>query len=86
MTVHRTIELDDATDAQLEALAQHGELSPEELLKQLVADRLHYEEWFRAEVQKGIDDLDAGRVFTHEEVLERSARRREELLARSKQS
>lgn len=84
MTVHRTIELDEAEDAQLQALAEAGELSPEAFLKRILAERAEHDRWFRAQVRKGIEEIEAGHVFTHEEVLERSARRRENLLARSR--
>lgn len=33
-----------------------------------------YGAWFRREVQKGLDDLAAGRVVSHEEVKERIRR------------
>jgi predicted transcriptional regulator len=33
-------------------------------------DQDAYDAWFRAEVQKGIDDFAAGRVSTHEQVKE----------------
>lgn len=32
---------------------------------------LEYEVWFREEVRKGLDDLEAGRTLSHEEVKDR---------------
>jgi predicted transcriptional regulator len=32
---------------------------------------LEYEIWFREEVQKGLDDLEAGRTLSHEDVKAR---------------
>jgi len=84
MTVHMTIELNEADDAQLRAIAEHEELSPEDLVKKLLAERLEYDRSYRDAVQRGMDDFAAGRFFTHEEVVARSEKRRAELLARSK--
>ena len=33
-----------------------------------------YDAWYLAEVQKGLDDLDAGRVVSHEEAEEQMKR------------
>jgi predicted transcriptional regulator len=84
MTVHMTIAIDESLEAQLRVLADLKKVSPEDLVSNLVAESLDYDRWYAAEVQKGLDELDTGRVFTDEEVWERSAKRREELLARSR--
>lgn len=81
--MHMTIELEEAEEAQLRAIADHEKLSPEELVRKVLAERLEYDRGFREAVQKGMDDISAGRFFTHDEVLARSAKRRAELLARS---
>jgi predicted transcriptional regulator len=83
MTVHMTIELSEADEAQLKALAEFESVSAEEALSKIVSERLNYDAWFRAEVQKGLDAFKAGDVLTHEEVMARSDARRAELLARS---
>ena len=84
MTVHRTIQLDEALDARLQSLADAANVSAEDMALRVLTERLDYDRWFIAEVQKGIDEVKAGRFYTHEEVMERSAKRREELLARDR--
>ncbi len=84
MTVHVTIELDDEEGAQLQALAELGAMSREDVAKQLLAERLDYDRWFRARVREGIEAADRGELIDHEEVLARSAARREKLLAQSR--
>ena len=73
MTVHMTIELDDSEEARVRALAEARAVSPEDVLRRMISERLSYEEWFGAEVQKGLDELDSGRVVSDEEVWKRSA-------------
>lgn len=38
-----------------------------------------HDAWFRRQVQRGVDDADAGRVLAHEDVEARFAARREAL-------
>lgn len=83
MTVHMSIELDDAEHARLEELAAYHGVSVKKLVKESAERLLAEDRAFLAAIQKGRDDVKAGRVFTHEEVVARSAKRREELLARA---
>jgi predicted transcriptional regulator len=46
-------------DATLEIPTEQQEIDPERLA------------WLEAEVQKGRDDIEAGRFFTHEEMREK---------------
>ncbi|WP_116653641.1 CopG family ribbon-helix-helix protein [Pelagibacterium sediminicola] len=45
-------------------------------------DEAEYDAWFKAKVQQGLDDADAGRVYTAEETEEYFRKLREELLSR----
>ena len=83
MTVHMTIELDEAEHARLEELAAYHRVSVTRLMKESAERILAEDRAFLAAIQKGRDDVKAGRVFTHEEVEARAAKRREELLARA---
>lgn len=69
MTVNVTIELDEAEEAQLQALADAGSTSREEIAKRLLAERLDYDRWFRAQVQEGIEAADRGELMDHDEVF-----------------
>ena len=83
MSVHMTIELEETEEARLRALADHQNVSLEDFVKQVVSERLNDDRSFHEAVQRGMEDVAAGRVFTHEEVMARSAKRRAELLARN---
>lgn len=69
MGMHVTIELDEADEAQLRAIAEHEQLSPEEVLKSALAERLAYDRWFRAAVQEGRASAERGELYDQEEVF-----------------
>ena len=41
------------------------------IIKEAVAQYLERETWYLAEVQKGVDDVEAGRVISHDEMAAR---------------
>ena len=55
--------------AELQKIAENKQCSQSDVLKELVEDYLNSRAWFRAKVQRGLDDLEAGRTKSHEEVL-----------------
>ncbi len=61
---------DKDTIERLDELATGSGTTRSALIKEAVAGFLDYEIWFRAEVQKGLDELDRGEWVSHEEVLE----------------
>ena len=69
MTVHMTIEIDEADEAQLRAIAKYEHLSPEELVKKALAERLAYDRWFRAAVQEGRASAARGELYDQDEVF-----------------
>ena len=69
MTVHVSFDLDEAQKAELERIARHENITLQALMARLVEQRLEYERWFEAEVQKGIDDARAGRLTDHDEAV-----------------
>lgn len=86
MSAKITIELSNSDVAELQAKADALSISLSEATARYVAYCLDHDRWFGAEVQKGIDDIEAGRILTHEEVVQRANDRRVELLARKPQS
>ncbi len=50
--------------AELQGLAEFKDCPSSLILKNIVEDYV-----FRAKVQKGLDDLEAGRVVSHEQVI-----------------
>jgi predicted transcriptional regulator len=69
MTIHVSLELDEAQRAELERIARHEDITFDALMTRLAKQRLEYDAWFRAEVQKGIDSVARGEVLDHEEVF-----------------
>ncbi|NBB14872.1 hypothetical protein GVN21_05775 [Caulobacter sp. SLTY] len=71
MTVQVTIELTEEQKARLDAEAERRQITLSELLVES-ADLGAFrgpDAWVAA-VQEGIDDIEAGRTFTHDEVVE----------------
>lgn len=69
MTVHITVPLDDDAKAALDRSARHEGLSAEALVAKLIDDRLEYERWFVAEVEKGQLDARNGDLVPHDQVV-----------------
>ena len=82
MTRHVTVELTEAQAAVLDADAVREDLPVEAIVTALIQRQVEYGTWFRAEVQVGINDIERGDVFTHEQVVEQARLRREEFMAR----
>ena len=62
--------LDEATRQKLEAAAKVRGTTPERLLNEIVDDYFERDEELRALIKEGMDDIEAGRVHTAEEVKE----------------
>ena len=80
MTVHVTIEMTEEQKARLEAEAARQQVSLADFLVNAAEMRLYDEAdpWVLA-VEEGLEDVRAGRVVDHTEVLRRAALRRAEL-------
>lgn len=74
------ISLDEATLAQLDAVATARSLSREETVREAIKSLTEYELWFRRKVDKGLQDIRKGRVLSSEEVDRRAESRRIRLL------
>lgn len=56
---------------RLEKLSASSKRSPTAIVKQAVQDRLDYEEWKGKKIREGLEDVKAGRVISHEEMVTR---------------
>ncbi len=54
--------------ARLDKMAEQIDRPRAWIIKEAVAQYLEREAWLLAEVQKGIDDMEAGREISHEEM------------------
>lgn len=63
-----TVRFDPETRERLDKMAERLNRPRSWIVKEAVAQYLEREIWYLSEVQKGIDDLEAGREVSHEEV------------------
>lgn len=63
-----TVRLDPEIREQLDKMAEQLDRPRAWIIKEAVSQYLEREIWYLAEVQKGIDDAEAGRVISHEEM------------------
>ena len=62
------ISLAPELETRLTKIASEAGKNPSQVVRELVADYLDHDEWFRGEVQKGLASLDSGKFVSHEEV------------------
>ena len=82
MTKTLTFELSEEQAEFLHATAEREERRMDDVVGDLVAQQMAYDAWLRRKVQEGIDELDRGEFFTHEEVVARAKARRAALIAK----
>jgi predicted transcriptional regulator len=66
-----TVRFDPEIREQLDKMAERMDRPRAWVIKEAVAQYLERETWYLAEVQKGIDDMEAGRVISRDEVAAR---------------
>ena len=66
-----TVRFDPEIREQLDRIAEQMDRPRAWVIKEAVSQYLERETRYLAEVQKGIDDAEAGRVISHEEVAAR---------------
>ena len=62
------ISLTPDVEAGLAKIAAETGKPADQVVQELVATFVDHDEWFKREVQKGLDSLDSGRFVSHEEV------------------
>ena len=65
MEVHFTPEI----EAIIRRLAASAGQNAEQLVLEIVESHLNHDQWFRQEVQKGLDQLGRGESISHDEVV-----------------
>lgn len=68
MTETLSIRLDVATKQRLDLLAKRSQRSKSFLAAEAIAAYVEAEEWQLREIQTGLEELDAGRGISHEQV------------------
>jgi RHH-type transcriptional regulator, rel operon repressor / antitoxin RelB len=64
-----SIRLNAGVKKRLENLAAQSKRSESFLAAKAIAAYVEVDEWQRQEIAKGIEDLDAGRTVSHEEIM-----------------
>ncbi|GKG92477.1 hypothetical protein CE91St38_04850 [Desulfovibrionaceae bacterium] len=63
-----TVRFDPEIREQLDKMAEQIDRPRAWIIKEAVTQYLERETWYLTEVQKGIDDAEAGRTVSHEEM------------------
>ena len=66
-----TVRFDPEIREQLDKMAEQMDRPRAWIIKEAVSQYLERETWYLAEVQKGIDDMEAGREISHDEMAVR---------------
>ncbi len=64
-----TARIDPALDEAIGRIAESQGRSKSAIIAEALESYASYDTWLRARVQEGLDDLAAGRVHSHEEVM-----------------
>ena len=62
------VHLDQDLQARLAQLASQQGRDPETLAREAIERLVDYDEWFISEVEKGLAQVEEGKVLTHEQV------------------
>jgi predicted transcriptional regulator len=62
-------------EARLNQIASQTGKGADEVVRELVANYLDHDQWFRQEVAKGLASLDQGKLVSHDEVRRRMGRK-----------
>jgi predicted transcriptional regulator len=62
-------------EARLNEIASQSGKGPDEVVRELVANYLDHDQWFRQEVAKGLASLDQGKFVSQDEVRRRMDRK-----------
>lgn len=66
-----TITLPQTIFKKLEKISAGTRLTPQAIIKQAIADRIEYEEWALEQIDAGLADIKAGRVYSREEAYKK---------------
>jgi predicted transcriptional regulator len=66
-----TVRFEPEIREQLDKMAEQMDRSRAWIIKEALTQYLERETWYLAEVQKGLDDMEAGREISHDEMAKR---------------
>jgi predicted transcriptional regulator len=68
--MNNTVTLPQSVVKRLEKLSSSSRHTPQSIIAQAIEDRLDYEEWKLEQIDAGLADIKAGRVISHDEMVE----------------
>lgn len=68
--MNNTVTLPQSVVKRLEKISASSRHTPQSIIAQAVEDRLDYEEWKLKQIDAGLADIKAGRVISHQEMVE----------------
>jgi predicted transcriptional regulator len=71
-----TVDLDEAELAELAALAEHEQRTASQLATDAVRKRLAHHRAYLEAIERGLEDVAAGRTMSHEQLLQGRAEQR----------
>lgn len=76
--MNHAIDLPQSLIERLNKVTEGTRTKPKTIIKQAVADRIEYEEYKRREIEAGLADIAAGRVYGKEEFQAQLQKARDE--------
>jgi predicted transcriptional regulator len=67
----QAITLPQSVLKRLEKISTGSRLTPQAIVKQAITDRLEYEEWKLEQIEAGLADINAGYVYSTDEVYKK---------------
>jgi predicted transcriptional regulator len=69
--MNQAITLPQSVLKRLEKISTGSRLTPQAIVKQAITDRLEYEEWKLEQIEAGLADINAGHVYSTDEVYKK---------------
>ena len=68
--MNNTVTLPQSVVKRLEKISATSRITPQSIISTAISERLDYEEWALAQIDEGLADIKAGRVYSREEAYQ----------------
>lgn len=66
--MNNTVTLPESLIKRLKKISSSSGLTQQGIIEQAISDRLNYEEWALEQIDAGLEDIKAGRVYSKDEA------------------
>jgi predicted transcriptional regulator len=73
-----TVTLSPSIVKRLEKITASSRRTPQSIITSAIKEKLDYEEWALKQIDAGLEDMQAGRVYSKEEAMKRVSQARNE--------